>query len=368
MHNIHGNQMPSPAVQPARSNTVSSRGSESPSSPTGSEGDKKGVFLQSIKDRARRSLSRESLPALAMTPREPPAAGQHVRRISKSAALDLLNRRNSGYSDDRSGVSRTPTTLSQSSSSSINWRLQKVEGVTALEPDTQLLRTRKPYLVVTSDYLVKLKNHSDIVSLFPQTEQEAPSRPPGATPEPLFVIPIGAIVSVCADESARYPFGFEVWWRVPDTPGFRHVFLCFAHPMEREEQMHRILNAVRRNNDEPCDYPKYPWPVEGAIRRLFEIEEPKYQHHKLEIYPVVPRGATRRDSVPKSEDKSTRSLEGHSFYLAIGANFCFYIEAWKGNNKPGEVSMKHVSFGLVTLQRFKGNWTSHDERFDITFR
>lgn len=364
---MRGNPMPHPEIQPARSNTVTSLGSEAPSSPTSSDWDKKsGIFFQSIKDKARRSLSRDSLP-LAMTPKDSSIAGPQVRK--KSVALEILSRRSSGYSDDRGSVSRASTSLSSHSSTSVNWKAQRVEGFSALEADTQLLRTKRPYLVVTSEYLVKVKSHSDAISLFPQLEPDHLSmRTSGAGPEPLLVIPIGSIVSVFAAENTRCHFAFEVWWRVHDTAAFRHALFCFPHPMQREEQMHRILNAVRLNDDELGDNSRYPGPVAEPIRKLFAAEEPNYQHYNLEIYPVIPRGPTRRDSVPKSEDKSTKSPEGHSFYLAIGANLCFYVEAWKGNNKPGEVVIKHLSFGLVTLQRLKANWTPHEEKFEVTFR
>ncbi|OIW33433.1 RNI-like protein [Coniochaeta ligniaria NRRL 30616] len=337
------------------------------SSPASSEGGKSNQFFQSFRDRARRSFSLESLPASA-PPREPSVGGLHSRKLSKSrnsaSTFDILSRRSSGLSEDY--LSRSATAMSTQSTSSVDWKAQKIEGVAPLERDPQLLRNKNPYIVVTTDYVVKMKGHSDTMALFPKLSTG--SRPStGPPPEPLLTIPIHSIVSVFASESTRPSFGLEIWWRVDGTLGFKHTVFYFNLPNEREEQMQHIVRAINANNKETSDYTRFPWEVSAPIRRLFAAEEPSYQHQELNIFPVVPRGITRKDGLTRDGEKS-KSVEGRSYYLAIGAHLCCYIEISKGQVKRGELILKHSCFGLVTLECLRGHWTPHEERFIISFR
>jgi hypothetical protein len=339
------------------------------SSPTSSEGDKRGQFFQNFKDRARRSFSIESLPA-SITPREPSIGGLHSRKLSKSrnssAAFEILSRRSSGVSEDY--LSRSATALSSSSVSSVDWKSQTVEGVAPLERDPQLLRNKTPYLVVTTDYVVKVRCQSDAMALFPKLSSASRPGGTGPAPEPLLVIPIHSIVSVFDSESTRPSFGMEIWWRVEGTLGFKHNVFYFNLPTEREEQMQHIVRAIHVNNRETSEYTRFPWEVSAPIRRLFAVEEPSYQHQELNIFPVVPRGATKRDGLTREGEKQAKTLEGRSYYLAIGAHLCCYIEISKGQTRRGELIFKHSCFGLVTLECFKGDWMPHEERFIIAFR
>ena len=295
--------------------------------------------------------------------------GKLSKALPHSAAVEILNRRSSGFSDDRSILSRSPTTLSSSSSSTVDWKLQKVEGASPLEPDPKFLRSRTPFIVVTNDYIVKAKCQSDLFALFPALAPGNPPRASSKTPDPLLAIPTSSIISVFDVVDDRSPPSLEVWWRAHNTVSFRHSSFSFGDVSVRDDYMDLILSARRLANTEPDDSLRYPWEVVAPIRRLFAAEEPKYQHHALEIFPVVPRGATRREGLPKGDEKpSRRALEGRSFYLAIGANLCFYIEISKGSNRLGEVTVKHSSHGLVSLESVRGVWTPYQEKFEITFR
>lgn len=342
------------------------------SSPAGSEGDKRGQFFQNFKDRARRSFSIESLPA-SITPREPSWGSLHSRKLSKSrhstSGLGLLSRRNSGVSESNlSSLSRAPTAQSWSSVSSVDWRSQTVEGMAPLEPDPQLLRNKTPWIVVTRDYILKLKGSSDVESLFPTEEPKSGGSGTAPEPQPLIIIPIGSIVSVFDSESTRPSFGTEIWWRNEGTLGFRHAVFYFEYPIERTKMMNNIIHAIQMNNKETSDYTRYPEEISRPITNLFAAEEPHYRHQELNIFPVVPRGVTRREGLTKQGEKQPKSLEGRSYYLAVGAHLCCYIEISKGQGKRGEVVQKHMSFGLVTLECLKGDWYPHEERFIMTFR
>ncbi|KAB5558181.1 hypothetical protein GE09DRAFT_1221310 [Coniochaeta sp. 2T2.1] len=340
------------------------------SSPASSEGGKSNHFFQAFKDRARRSFSLESLP-VGTPPREPSVGGLHRRKLSKSrnssSAFEILSRRSSGMSEDY--LSRSATALStHSAASSVDWKSQNIEGVAPLERDPQLLRNKNPYIVVTSDYVVKMKGNSDAMALFPKLSAGARPSSMGPPPEPLLKIPIHSIVSIFVSESTRPSFGMEIWWRADSTLGFKHTVFYFNLPNDREEQMQHIVRALNANNRGTSDYTRFPWEVSAPIRRLFAAEEPSYQHQELNIFPVVPRGATRSEGLARDGEKQSKTGEGKSYYLAIGAHLCCYIEISKGQVKRGELILKHSCFGLVTLECLRGHWTPHEERFIVSFR
>lgn len=360
------------------------------SSPAGSESERKGQFFQSFKDRAKRSFSIESLPASfaprTHTPRNPSTSSlNQSKRLSKrnSSVFEILSRRSSGISEHQvpaeqqlSSVSRTATTQSSSSTSStthVDWNTQTFIFGYPLESDSQLLRKQTPFLAITSDYLLKLKCEADVYALFPQ------ALPPGAhpnslphgsgtRPEPSLVIPIRNIVSVFDSESSRPSFGLEIWWTEEGVLDFKHHVFWFTLPRGREEMMQHVVQRVHSNNKEAFDYLRFPWEVGETIRRLFAAEEPNYQHQELQIFPVVPRGSTIKDAMSRSGEKQAKSLEGRAFYLAIGANQCCYVEMSKAQTKRGELIAKHTFYGLLLLERFKGHWTPHEERFVMVFR
>ncbi|KAK3334002.1 hypothetical protein B0T19DRAFT_440697 [Cercophora scortea] len=296
----------------------------------------------------------------------------HGRKLSKSRNLststfDALTRRSSGYSgysdDRRMSVAES---VSAASSSSIDWKLQNVEGVAPLESDTQLLKTKTPYLVVTTDYVVKLKNHAHVLALFPQLSEGARPEPSSTVAEPLAVIPVAGIISVFVAESTRPSFGLEIWWKTLSGASFHHASFFFNLPTERDEQMHHIVCAMRSNNPDENEFNRRSVDVAELLQGIQDTEEPKFKHQKIEIFPVVPRGNTRRDCSAKPEDDSKKSLEGPAFYLAVGGHLCYLVEIQKG--KGGNPICQHRTFGLVTLEKFKGDWTHHQERFNITFR
>ncbi|KAK3375453.1 hypothetical protein B0H63DRAFT_482951 [Podospora didyma] len=374
--------------------TQSSPALVTPKSPASSEGSEharslsennRSFSLTSIRHKARKSFSgRESVHEISGS-LDKGAVNSHVRKLSKSRArpsspLDTLSRRGSTYSDDNGRVSLADTASTTSSSYSLDWRTQSVEGYAALERDTQLLRTKAPYLVVTTDYLVKLKSHADVVAVFPHIS-EAPGGAPrsdtnislgAALTEPLVLIPIAAIVSVFVAESTRPSFGIEIWWRNSTGISFRHTTFFFTCPMERDEQLYNIVRAMRggnsTNSDENDTVLRREQGVAELLKKVQEVEEPRYPHRKFEFYPVVPRGITRKECIAKPEDASSKKLqESSAFYLMIGTYLCYLVEIQKPV-KGSDPIVRHRSFGLVTLDNFRGDWTLHQERFNITFR
>jgi len=362
------------------SDSVASAPTTVPSSPASFDSDQRASSVGSIKSRPWRSFSSKEPDA---TPDRPYSFRAHARRLSKSRPLssssshnsiiDPPRRRGSEISDHHARFSLSTADSSGlanavSSSSSVNWEAQRVEGYAPLEADAGLLKTKTPYLVVTTDFLVKTKSRSDAQALFPELASQGGKH--GAhhsTPEPLLVISMAAIISAFAAESTRPSFGIEIWWKNPlaGHSSCRSDFF-FTNPTERNEQLHHVTRAMRASQqDENCAL-HHSQDVKALLERIHEAEEPRFHHRKPEIFPVVPRGTTRKEYVPKVEDATKKSQEGPAFYLVVGTYLCHLVEVQKGKGR--DPVCRHKTYGLVTLESFKGEWVLHEERFNITFR
>lgn len=340
-----------------------------PASPASSDGDRRFSF-HSITSRARRSFSsRESV----MSGTSPRSLSSHTRRLSKSRnqstssiSIGGLPHRASGLSDDLGHLSVPDITSTKASPPSIDWASQKVESVVPLESDTQFLRTRTPYLVVTSDYLLKVKCRSDVSCLFPWLPDRPGPDSPAPYPDPVLLIPLGSVVSVLVAEGTRPSFGFEVWWKTPSGISFQQATFYFNLPGERDELMHHIARAMRASHYDDRDAVQLTSDVSRLISALNEAEEPMFKDRKPEIFPVVPRAQTRRDYIKKTEDSTKKPQEAPSFYLVIGTYLSHFVVVQRG--KSGEAACQHRTFGLVTLEKLRGDWAVHEERFNISFR
>lgn len=303
----------------------------------------------------------------------------HARKISKgrplsSSSNQQLNppsRRGSVISDHSRHSLSTADSASlatTASSSPIEWKSQHVEGGAPLESDSHLLKTKTPYLVVTTDYVVRMKSRADALALFPSLPADGHKREHHIhhAHDPSIVIPVAAIVTIIMAESARATFGFEVWWRNPLAGhGFCRSDFFFSQPNDCYALMSNITRAMRTSQDENGPVRRCH-DAEGMLNRINEVEEPRFHHRKPEIFPVVPRGPTRKEYIHKTEDASKKPQEGSAFYLVVGTYLCHLVEIQKG--KGGENICRHKSHGLVTLESFNGEWSVHEERFNITFR
>jgi len=303
----------------------------------------------------------------------PRSLSSHTRRLSKSRnqstssiSIGGLPNRASGLSGDSGHILAPDITSTTASPPSIDWVSQKVEGVVPLESDTQFLRTRTPYLVVTSDYLLKVKCRSDVGCLFPWLSDLPAPDSPAPYPDPVLLIPMASVVSVLVAEGTRPSFGFEVWWKPPSGISFQQATFYFNLPGERDELMHHIARTMRASHLDDGDAIKLTPDVSRLISALNEAEEPVFKDRKLEVFPVVPRAQTRRGYIKKTEDSTKKAQEAPSFYLVIGTYLCHFVVAQRG--KSGDAACQHRTFGLVTLEKFKGDWAVHEERFNMSFR
>lgn len=366
--------------------------SPSSSSPTGSSPassiheTRNGGFFTSVK----RSLSKAS-----MTPRwdsaDPPTAptapttatptspGRRVlhKQTGSFSSFDSMQRRTSVTSDAHRRLSRAYS-LSLSSRSlasstgidwktAIDWRSQVVEAHCAIEPDPQALRSKPSYLVVTQDYIAKMKTRAEALAAFPQIgsahERQNSSLLP--LPEPVLVVPVHMIVSVFLAESSRPSFGIEVWWRSSSCrAAYCSTQLFFNLPQERSDMMATIVTQLKAKNIEFPEASLVPLEVEAQIMRIFEQQEPEFKTCKPEIFPVVRRTPVKEDVHTNKLDKVRKTQDTCSWYLAVGRNLCYLAEA--GPGLP--IDVRYQTFGLVTLDAFRADWSFHEERFVMSFR
>ncbi|ROV87357.1 hypothetical protein VSDG_09864 [Cytospora chrysosperma] len=337
----------------------------------------------------KRSLSRSSTSPPSRTgdvsfssiPGSPGRKVLHKQRGSFSS-FDSIQRQSSITSEGYSRISRAYSMSFSSTRSStagidwktaIDWKTQQVEAHCPVEADPQVLRSKPTYMVVTQDYIVKMKSKADALTTFPQLG----SGPGGDTntisnnnsmlppPEPLLVIPIHMVVSVFFAESSRPSFGIEIWWKSSSSrSAYISTQVFFSLPQERADQMGKIVQQIKAKNTEFPDASLVPLEVEAQIMRMFTEEEPGFKTCKPEIFPVVRRTSVREDAYPAKLDKTRKIQDGASWYLAVGRNMCYLAEAGPGF----PVDVRYQTFGLVNLTSFRAKWNLHEERFVLSFR
>ena len=249
----------------------------------------------------------------------------------------------------------------------IDWKTQRIEAHCPVEADPHVLRSKPTYMVVTQDYIVKMKSKADALITFPQIGA-GPGKDNSSTvasPEPLLVIPIHMVVSVFLAESSRPSFGIEIWWKSSSSrAAYNSTQVFFSLPQERADLMGKIVQQLKAKNTEFPDASLVPLEVEAQIMKIFMEEEPGFKACKPEIFPVVRRTSVREDAHSAKMDKTRRAQDGASWYLAIGRNMCYIAEAGPGS----PVDVRYQSLGLVNLIDFRANWTLHEERFVLSFR
>ncbi|KAK0732746.1 hypothetical protein B0T21DRAFT_200601 [Apiosordaria backusii] len=364
-------------TEPDGSEAAYSPTTTTPSSPTSSHGEHRRSFsLNSVKGRPWRSMSNSNRDRDA-TPDS--AFRGHVRKLSKSrpysaSPVDGFSRPSSGISEDHiqslhSRLSFTttdaPSLTPSSSSCSVDWKSQRIEGGCALEPDTSLLKTKTPYLVVTTDYLLKMKSRADAVALFPTLAIEGEKAHHGSAPDPVLAIPMSAVVAAFYSESSKPSFGIEVWWKGFGGQSFYRSEFFFSLPREQQKMLESITRVIGTKEQDEVDSAGRCDEVKALMHKIQMAEEPMFANKKLEIFPVIPRGNTRKEYMPKMEDASKKSQEGSAYYLVVDTYLCYLAEVQRG--KAGS-TCRHRTFGLVTLTSVVGDWSFHEERFNISFR
>lgn len=249
----------------------------------------------------------------------------------------------------------------------IDWKTQQVEAHCPVEADPQVLRSKPAYMIITQDYIVKMKSKAEALTAFPQLSSglERDNNNAVHAPEPLLVIPIHMVVSAFLAESSRPSFGIEIWWKSSSSrTAHNSTQFFFSLPQARADQMEKIVQQLKAKNTEFPDASLVPLEVEAQILQIITEEEPGFTTCKPEIFPVVRRTPVREDVHSTKLEKTRRSQDGASWYLALGRNKCYIAEA--GPGLP--VDVRYQSFGLVNLETFRAKWNLHEERFVLSFR
>lgn len=374
--------LPLGIAKTAETSVTDLAGSPIPGSPASGNGDSRRFSFQSIKSRARRSLSIKSSATLDTQPRRQSmgavaharsqSLSENSRKLSKSqrgssmpsfTPLAPFTHRGSGLSDDSSDTSSlVPSTAS--SSSEIDWQAQIVEGLVMEDVDTEFVRSKTTFLAVTSEYLVKLRCRADALGLFPGLTKETDTEDVTPNPIPLLVIPLSDVVSVFAAESSRPSFGLEVWWRTPSGDSFQDARFWFKYPDDREE--YRILISLNVKATQKHTGVWQPPPdVLEHLQSLHARLEPAFTHRAVRVFPVVPRGPTRKLFSGETEERQKK--EKLSFWLVFGEYLCHVVAVQR--TKLGEFKSQHKTYGFVSLERIRGDFKKNrEERFNLTFR
>lgn len=373
--------LPLGIAKTAEASVTDLAGSPIPSSPASGNGDSRRFSFQSIKSRARRSLSIKSSTALDTQPRRQSmgavaqpssqSPSENSKKLSKSqrgssmssfTPLAPFTRRGSGLSDESSDTSSlVPSTAS--SSSEIDWQAQIVEGLVMEDVDAEFVRSKPTFLAVTSEYLVKLRCRADALGLFPGLAKETDNEDVTPNPIPLLVIPLAHVVSVFAAEASRPSFGLEVWWRTPSGDSFLDTRFWFKYPADREEYRRLISLKVKATQK----YTGVWQPPPDILEHLKSIHgrlEPAFAHRAVRVFPVVPRGPTRKLFAGETEERQKK--EKLSFWLVFGEYLCHVIAVQR--TKLGELKSQRKTYGFVSLERIRGDFDNREERFNLTFR
>ncbi|KHN95101.1 leucine rich repeat protein [Metarhizium album ARSEF 1941] len=325
--------------------------------------------------RALRSLSSSSMDSITATS----TRSNSIRKLQKtpsssSSVIDRLQRRVSKDSPtaDRPG---SPTEQLQPYSA------MEVLQCGSLKADVSLLKAKSEYLVLSDQVLVKFNNGDSARVAFPQlfapsSDGHNASSCHHATGklssgDVRLEISLRSIVAAFNEDSTGNRSGIEIWWFSPwPKLAYSKAHLYFALPGERDvwlASIHRAVRAkLRKSSRSALISDNLRSRIDHIVRASEGSADAGYQST---IFPVARRvfgggikGSTTEDA-PDSSDIS-------SFFLIIGPCMCHFVEVLKADHAtpPGDLRVKAISYGTVTLTRFKASVVSHEHRFVMCFR
>ncbi|EJT72706.1 hypothetical protein GGTG_09565 [Gaeumannomyces tritici R3-111a-1] len=289
------------------------------------------------------------------------------RTASVGNITSLLGRRESSRSDfNRGTCSQETTSVSQSSTNSIDgriqWDLQTVKGVFKIIQEHQFRRNGFAYLVVTSDYVVKVKTTADVRGLFPSIPSDVgpvalPAGERSSNPEVLQMIPITSVVSASRAESSRPYFGLEIWWKsVHSLASFGACQFFAEDPDHRDLVLDSVHEAIQAKDDAHFGIPRVAYEIEEKLRDICRGEEPGYSLLQPEIFPV---GIRLADNV--------KWVENESYYFAVGINLCYFVKVTRPSENKALV-VSYAKYGLMNLECVLGCWSPREDRLELRFR
>lgn len=298
---------------------------------------------------------------------------QKTPTCSSSSMLDRLQRRVSHHSSasDRPG---TPVDQLQPYSA------MEVQHCGPLKTDVSLLKARCEYLVLTDQVLVKFASGDVARAAFPQLNQPDPhaDNTVSSHQAPCKVsssdirleIPLRSVVAAFNDDSAGNRSGIEIWWFSPwPRLAYSKAHFHFSLPKERDTWLASIHHACRAKLRQAATTSSL---LSDNLRSRIDhivrsAEVSADAGHQNIIFPVARRvfgqKSTGTEEAPDNTDIS-------SFFLIIGPCMCHFVEVLKADHAtaPGDLRVKAVSYGTVTLTRFRASVSSHEHRFVMCFR
>lgn len=327
--------------------------------------------------RALRSLSSSSMDSIAANSVR---SSSSTRRLQKtpSNSGSMIGRLHRRVSKDSGGHGSPAEAPGSPIEGPQPYSAMEVVHYGPLKADISLLKARAEYLVLSDHCLVKFITVDAARNAFPQLSQTKPhAKDAGpvctgktSSADVRLDIPLRSIVAAFNEDSAHHRSGIEVWW-FSQWPRLAYckAHLHFALPKERDDWLAAIHRACRvRLRKNPAGT-LIPENLKTRVNHIVRSVEGIDGEHQNLVFPVARRvfGQTQRAS---SADETHDHNDSSSFYFIIGPCMCHLIEVLKADHStlPGDLRVKAVSYGTVTLTRFKASVASHEQRFIMCFR
>ena len=331
--------------------------------------------------KALRTLSTSSLESISPNLSRNPTSARRLQKTPSNAGsmIERLHRR---VSKD-SGISSSASECSGSTTDQ-PFNLMEILHYGPLRVDTSLLKARSEYLVLSDYCLVKFGSVEAARGVFPQLMvQNEGAHATGsanlsslsskaAAAEVRFEIPLSSIVALYNEEGSSPRFGIEIWWFSPwPRLAFCKAHFFFALPKERDDWLAAIQRAYRARFRKAPNSAVIPENLKTRISHVVGSTEPTSPDGSPQnlTFPVVKRtiAAGQRGN---SSEEAQHIADVSSFYLVIGPCMCYFVEVLRADyvTAPGDLRIKVMSFGTVTLTRFKASVASHEQRFVMSFR
>ncbi|KAJ6446376.1 leucine rich repeat protein [Purpureocillium lavendulum] len=327
--------------------------------------------------RALRSLSSSSMDSIAANSVRSSSSTRRLQKTPSNSGsmIERLHRRVSNHSGGHASPSDAPGSPVEGPQP---YSTMEVVHYGPLKADISLLKARAEYLVLSDHCLVKFTTVEAARNAFPQLGQakshvkDAAHYSTGkvSSADVRLDIPLRAIVAAFNEDSAHHRSGIEIWW-FSQWPRLAYckAHLHFALPKERDDwlaSIHRACRVRLRKNPAGTLIPEnLKTRINHIVRSVEGIDG---EHHSL-VFPVARRvfaQAQRASGTDEAHDHNDSS----SFYFVIGPCMCHLVEVLKADYStlPGDLRVKAVSYGTVTLTRFKASVASHEQRFIMCFR
>ncbi|POR37921.1 Uncharacterized protein TPAR_01874 [Tolypocladium paradoxum] len=325
--------------------------------------------------RALRSLSSSSLDSIAAASVRSSSSTRRLQKTPSSSGsnsmIGRLQRRVSKGSAANASPSDSPGSLNQGAQP---YATMEVVQYGPLKADISLLKARSEYLVLSDQCLVKFASSDAARGAFPQLNQAgAHARDAGklASGDVRLDIPLRSIVAAFNEDGANHRAGVEIWW-FSQWPrlGYCRAHLQFALPKERDDWLASIHFACRAKLRKSPGNSLIPENLKTRINHIVRATEGLMDGASRNLIFPVARRVFGQAQKASAVDEAHDSTDSSSFYFVIGPCMCHFIEVLKADHAtlPGDLRVKAVSYGTVTLTRFRASVASQEQRFIMCFR